>query len=74
MQDRIRGHPPLCASILPVGKPVKDPIMSSPLRCEAAGIWLMSALSKAGPVGVDAIGSQIQRTLSYYASVAMRNS
>ena len=40
----------LRVSMLPVDKPVKDPIMSSPLRCEAVHIWLMSALSKAGPV------------------------
>ena len=25
MQDRIRGHPPLCASILPAGMPAKGP-------------------------------------------------
>ena len=31
------------------------------------------ALSKTGLVGVDAIGSQIQGTLSCYASIAMRN-
>ena len=74
MYDRIRGHPSLCVSILPVDMPVKDPILGSPLQCEAVRMWLMSTSSKTGPVGVDAIGSQIQRTLSYYASVAMRNS
>ena len=73
MYDRVRGHPPLRVSILPVDMPVKDPIMSSPLWCEAVRMWLMPALSKAGPVGVDAIGSQNQRTLSYYDNGAMRN-
>ena len=33
-------------------------------------MWLTSTLSKTGPVGVDAIGSQIQKTLSYYAMPA----
>ena len=41
--------------------------------CEAVCMWLTLTLSKTGPVGVDAIGSQIQRTLSHYASAAMRN-
>ena len=51
----------------------KDPVMSSPLWRKAARIWLMPALSKAGPVGVVAISSQIQRALSYYDNDAMRN-
>ena len=73
MQDRIRGHPPLCVSILPVDMPVKDPIVSSSLRCEAVRRLLMSMLSKTGPDGVAAIGSQSQRALLYYDSDVMRN-
>ena len=60
MQDRIEGHLPFCASILPAGMPVKDPAASSPLGCEAARTLLESMLSKAGPGGVDVIGSQSQ--------------
>ena len=60
MQDRIEGHPPFCASILPADMPVKDPILSSSLGCEAVRTLFESMLSKAGPGGVDVIGSQNQ--------------
>ena len=60
MQDRIEGHLSFCASILPADMPVKDPAASSPLGCEAARTLLESMLSKAGPGGVDVIGSQSQ--------------
>ena len=60
MQDRIEGHQSFCVSILPVGMPVKDPALSSPLGCEAARTLLKPMLSKAGPGGVDVIGSQSQ--------------
>ena len=73
MYDRIRGHPSLCVSILPVDMPVKDPALGSPLQREAARMWLMPAPSKAGPGGVAASGSQSQRALLYYDSGAMRN-
>ena len=73
MQDRIRGHPSLCVSILPVDMPVKDPIVSSLLRCKAARRLLMPMLSKAGPGGAAAAGSQSRRALLYYGSGAMRN-
>ena len=60
MQDRIEGHLSFCVSILPADMPVKDPAASSPLGCEAARTLLESMLSKAGPDGVDVIGSQSQ--------------
>ena len=60
MQDWIDGHLSFRASILPVGMPVKDPIVSSSLECEAARILLRSMLSKTGPDGADVIGSQGQ--------------
>ena len=60
MQDRVEGHQSFCASILPADMPVKDPILSSPLGCEAARTLLESMLSKAGPGGADVIGSQSQ--------------
>ena len=68
MQDRINGHLPFRASILPVDMPVKDPIVSSPLECEAARIQLQSMLSKTGPGGVDVIGSQGQGPASIRAA------
>ena len=74
MYGRIRGHPPLCASILPVDMPVKDPALGLPLQCEAVRMWLMPASSKAEPGGAGAAGSQGPRALSRYASGAMRNS
>ena len=63
----IFDNPPLCVSILPVDMPVKDPIVSSLLLCEAVRTWLMSTLSKAGPVGVDAIAEagRGRRSLSF---------
>ena len=60
MQDWIEGHRSFCVSILPVDMPVKDPILSSPLGCEAARTLLEPVLSKAGPGGVDVTGSQSQ--------------
>ena len=63
----------LRVSMLPVDKPVKDPIMCFAAWCEAARTWLMPALSKAGPAGADAAGSQAQGALSHYGSGAMRN-
>ena len=60
MQDRIEGHLSFCASILSVDMPVKDPIASSLLGCEAVRTLLESMLSKTGPDGVDVIGSQSQ--------------
>ena len=60
MQGRADGHLPFRASILPADMPVKDPAASSPLGCEAARTLLESMLSKAGPGGVDVIGSQSQ--------------
>ena len=60
MQDRIEGHLSFCASILSADMPVKDPAASSPLECEVARILLEPVLSKAGPGGVDVIGSQSQ--------------
>ena len=61
MQDRIDGHLSSRASILPADMPVKDPAVSSSLECEAARTQLQSMLSKAGPDGVDVIGSQGHR-------------
>ena len=63
----------LRVSMLPVDKPVKDPIMCFAAWCEAARAWLMSTLSKAGPDGVAATGSQSQRALLHYGGGAMRN-
>ena len=60
MQDRIEGHLSFRVSILPVDMPVKDPIVSSSLGCEAVRTLLESMLSKTGPDGVDVIGSQSQ--------------
>ena len=60
MQDRIEGHLSFCVSILSVDMPVKDPIVSSSLGCEAVRTLLESMLSKTGPDGVDVIGSQSQ--------------
>ena len=60
MQDRAEGHLPFCASILPADMPVKDPVVSSSLECEAARILLEPMLSKAGPGGAGAAGSQSQ--------------
>ena len=60
MQDRAEGHRPFCASILPADMPVKDPVLSSPLGCEAARILLRPVLSKAGPGGAGVAGSQSQ--------------
>ena len=60
MQDRIDGHRSFCASVLPADMPVKDPIVSSPLECEAVRISIESMLSKAGPGGVGVIGSRSQ--------------
>ena len=60
MQDRVEGHRSFCVSILPVDMPVKDPILSSSLGCEAVRTLFESMLSKAGPDGVDVIGSQSQ--------------
>ena len=54
MQGRVTGHLPLCASILPADMPVKDPAVSSQLRCEAARALLALALGKAGPGGAAA--------------------
>ena len=73
MQDRIGGHLPFCTSILPAGMPVKDPAASSPLRREAARRLLMPVLSKAGPGGAAAAGSQGRRALLCYGSGAVRN-
>ena len=53
--------------------PVKDPIVSSPLRCEAARRLLMSMFSKTVPDGVAAIGSQSRRALLRYGGGVMRN-
>ena len=60
MQDRTEGHLSFCVSILSVDMPVKDPIVSSSLGCEAVRTLLESMLSKTGPDGVDVIGSQSQ--------------
>ena len=60
MQDRIKGHLSFCVSILPADMPVKDPIVSSPLGCEAARTLLEPMLSKAGPGGAGVAGSQSQ--------------
>ena len=60
MQDRIEGHLSFCVSILPVDMPVKDPVASSPLGCEAARTLLEPVLSKAGPGGAEVAGSQSQ--------------
>ena len=60
MQDRTEGHQSFCVSILPADMPVKDPILSSPLGCEAVRTLFESMLSKTGPDGVDVIGSQSQ--------------
>ena len=68
MQDRINGHLSFRASILPVDMPVKDPIVSSSLECEAVRIQLQSMLSKTGPDGVDVIGSQGQGPVSIRAA------
>ena len=73
MQDRIEGHLPFCASILPADMPVKDPIVSSPLGCEAARTLLESMLSKAGPGGAAAVGSQSPGPLLHHGSGVMRN-
>ena len=73
MQDRIGGHPTLRVSTLPVDKPVKDPIMCFVAWCEAVRTWLMSTLSKTGPDGVAATGSQSQRALLHYDGDVMRN-
>ena len=74
MQDRTGGHPSLRASMLPADKPVKDPIMCFVAWREAARTWLMSTLSKTGPGGVAATGSQSQRALLHYDGGVMRNS
>ena len=60
MQDRIKGHLPSRAFVLPADMPVKDPIASSPLECEAARTLLQPVLSKAGPGGAGVAGSQSQ--------------
>ena len=60
MQGRIDGHRSFYVSVLPVDMPVKDPIVSSPLECEAVRISIESLLNKAGPGGADVIGSQSQ--------------
>ena len=60
MQDRINGHLPFCASILPADMPAKGPAASSPLECEAARILLEPVLSKAGPGGAGVAGSRSQ--------------
>ena len=60
MQDRIEGHLPFCASILPADAPAKDPAVSSPLGCEAARTLLEPVLSAAGPGRADVTGSQSQ--------------
>ena len=60
MQGRAEGHRSFCASILPADMPVKDPILSSPLGCEAVRTLFESMLSKAGPGGADVTGSQSQ--------------
>ena len=73
MQDRIEGHLPFCASILPADMPVKDPAASSPLGCEAARMLPMLALSKAGPGGAAVAGSQSPGPLLHHGSGAMRN-
>ena len=60
MQDRADGHLSFRASILPADMPVKDPIVSSSLECEAARTQLQPVLSKAGPGGAGAAGSRSQ--------------
>ena len=68
MQGRAGGHLPFRASILPVDMPVKDPILSSSLGCEAVRTLFESMLSKTGPDGVDVIGSQGQGPVSIRAA------
>ena len=58
MQDRIRGHLSLCASILSVDMPEKDSIDSSPLECESARTPLGQMLNEAALVEVSEVGSQ----------------
>ena len=58
MQGRIKGHLPLCASILSADMPEKDSIDSSPLECESARMPLGQMLSKAALAEVSEAGSQ----------------